>query len=106
MTIKRIKNSFINTFYYEIKRLIFKIIKNKEVLLHLLLKLNILSLSRLLKQSYKLHDDYKNYIFKFSKTIRYVYSTIIKIILHSQKTLNIINILNISIFNIITYERS
>ena len=36
--------------YYETKRLIFEIIKNKKMSLHLLLKLNTLSLSRLLKQ--------------------------------------------------------
>ena len=50
ITIKRIKNSFINIFYYKIKRLIFEIIKNKEVSLHLLLKLNTSLSSRLLKQ--------------------------------------------------------
>ena len=49
ITIRRIENSFINIFYYEIKRLIFKIIKSKKMLLHLLLKLNTSLLSRLLK---------------------------------------------------------
>ena len=52
--IKRIKNLFINIFNYEIKRLIFKIIKSKKILLHLLLKLNTSLLSKLLKQSCKL----------------------------------------------------
>ena len=49
ITIKRIENLFINMFYYKIKRLIFKIIKSKKMSLHLLLKLNISLLSRLLK---------------------------------------------------------
>ena len=49
ITIKRIKNSFINIFYYEIKRFIFKIIKNKKVSLYLLLKLNTSLLSKLIK---------------------------------------------------------
>ena len=44
------KNSFINTFYYEIKRYIFEIIKNKKVLLYSLLKLNMSLSSRLLRQ--------------------------------------------------------
>ena len=46
---KRIKNLFINMFYYEIKRLVFEIIKNKKMLLYLLLRLNTSLLSRLLK---------------------------------------------------------
>ena len=36
-------------FYYKIKRFIFKIIKSKKVLLHLLLKLNTSFLSNILK---------------------------------------------------------
>ena len=49
ITIKRIRNLFINIFYYKIKRFIFKIIKSKKISLHLLLKLNISFLSKLLK---------------------------------------------------------
>ena len=105
ITIRRIKNLFINIFYYKAKRLVFKIIKNKKVSLHSLLKLNILISSKLLKQSYKLRDNFKNYIFEFSKTIRFAYLTTIKIILCLLKTLNIINALNILIFNIIIYEK-
>ena len=75
------------------------------MLLYLLLKLNTSLSSRLLKQSYKLYDNFKNYTFEFSKTIRFVYLTIIKIILFSLKILNIINVLNISIFNIIMCEK-
>ena len=49
ITTKRIENSFMNIFYYEIKRLIFKVIKNKKMLLHLLLRLNTSLSSRLLR---------------------------------------------------------
>ena len=104
--IKRIENLFMNISYYEVKRLVFEIIKNKKVSLYLLLRLNTSLLSRLLRQLYKLHDGFKNYIFEFSKTIRFVYSTIIKIILPLLRFLNIINASNTSIFNIITCERS
>ena len=69
ITIKRIKYSFINIFYYEIKRLIFEIIRNKKVLLHLLLRLNTSFSLKLIKQSYKLYDNFKNYTFEFLKTI-------------------------------------